>query len=152
MAGVAVYDDYGHHPTAIRATLGAVRQREPGRRIWAVYEPLTYHRTAALFDEIRGASFDVPQRLGRAVRPADFQAVDLSGAAQAEGQRLFGRGEVGLPARDLLRHILAPDRRGDAGADGVAIGLAGPHEAKPDAVPGPVEAVDEDASGTAVLD
>jgi UDP-N-acetylmuramate--alanine ligase len=47
-AGVAVYDDYGHHPTAIRATLAAVRQREPGRRVWAVYEPLTFHRTAAL--------------------------------------------------------------------------------------------------------
>ena len=48
--GVVVYDDYGHHPTAIRATLAAVRQREPGRRLWAVYEPLTYHRTAALLD------------------------------------------------------------------------------------------------------
>ncbi len=47
-AGVVVYDDYGHHPTAIRETIAAVRQREPGRPIWAVYEPLTYHRTAAL--------------------------------------------------------------------------------------------------------
>jgi UDP-N-acetylmuramate--alanine ligase len=46
--GVVVYDDYGHHPTAIRATIEAVRQREPGRRLWAVYEPLTFHRTAAL--------------------------------------------------------------------------------------------------------
>jgi UDP-N-acetylmuramate--L-alanine ligase len=50
-AGVVVYDDYGHHPTAIRATIEAVRQREPTRRLWAVYEPLTYHRTAALLDE-----------------------------------------------------------------------------------------------------
>ncbi len=49
-AGVVVYDDYGHHPTAIRETLAAIRQREPGRRVWAVYEPLTYHRTAALID------------------------------------------------------------------------------------------------------
>jgi len=48
--GVVVYDDYGHHPTAIRETLAAVRQLEPGRRVWAVYEPLTYHRTAALLD------------------------------------------------------------------------------------------------------
>jgi UDP-N-acetylmuramate--alanine ligase len=47
-AGVVVYDDYGHHPTAIRETISAVRQRESGRRVWAVYEPLTYHRTAAL--------------------------------------------------------------------------------------------------------
>jgi len=49
--GVVVYDDYGHHPTAIRETLLAVRQREPGRRVWAVYEPLTFHRTAALLEE-----------------------------------------------------------------------------------------------------
>jgi UDP-N-acetylmuramate--alanine ligase len=45
-----VYDDYGHHPTAIAATLAAVRQREPGRPVWAVYEPLTFHRTAAMLD------------------------------------------------------------------------------------------------------
>ena len=50
-----VYDDYGHHPTAIRATLAALRQREPGRRIWAVYEPLTYHRTAAMLNDFADA-------------------------------------------------------------------------------------------------
>jgi UDP-N-acetylmuramate--alanine ligase len=50
-AGVVVYDDYGHHPTAIRETLAAVRQRCPGRRVWAVYEPLTFHRTAAMLDQ-----------------------------------------------------------------------------------------------------
>jgi UDP-N-acetylmuramate--alanine ligase len=49
--GVVVFDDYGHHPTAIRETVAAVRQRAPGRRVWAVYEPLTYHRTAALLDD-----------------------------------------------------------------------------------------------------
>jgi len=54
-AGVVIYDDYGHHPTAIRETIAALRQREPGRRVWAVHEPLTYHRTAALLDELAGA-------------------------------------------------------------------------------------------------
>ncbi len=53
--GVVVYDDYGHHPSAIRETLSAVRQREPGRPIWAVYEPLTYHRTAAMLDAFADA-------------------------------------------------------------------------------------------------
>jgi UDP-N-acetylmuramate--alanine ligase len=54
-AGVVVYDDYAHHPTAIRETLRAIRQREPERRVWAVYEPLTYHRTAALLDGFAAA-------------------------------------------------------------------------------------------------
>jgi UDP-N-acetylmuramate--alanine ligase len=53
--GVVVYDDYGHHPTAIRSTIAAIRQREPGRRVWAVYEPLTYHRTAALASDFADA-------------------------------------------------------------------------------------------------
>lgn len=52
---VAVYDDYGHHPTAIRATIAAVRQREPGRRLWVAIEPLTFHRTAALLEELASA-------------------------------------------------------------------------------------------------
>jgi UDP-N-acetylmuramate--alanine ligase len=50
VAGVVVLDDYGHHPTAMAATFEAVAQRYPGRRLWAVYEPLTYHRTAAMLD------------------------------------------------------------------------------------------------------
>ncbi|HVR37088.1 MAG TPA: UDP-N-acetylmuramate:L-alanyl-gamma-D-glutamyl-meso-diaminopimelate ligase [Methylomirabilota bacterium] len=37
--GVTVVDDFGHHPTAIRETLRALRVRYPGRRIWAVFEP-----------------------------------------------------------------------------------------------------------------
>ncbi len=38
-AGVTVYDDFAHHPTAVAETLGAVRQAYPGRRVWAVFEP-----------------------------------------------------------------------------------------------------------------
>ncbi len=48
---VVVIDDYGHHPTAIATTIEAARMRYPGRRLWAVYEPLTYHRTAAMTEE-----------------------------------------------------------------------------------------------------
>jgi UDP-N-acetylmuramate--alanine ligase len=50
IGGVVIVDDYGHHPTAMRATFAAVAQRYPGRRLWAVYEPLTYHRTAAMIE------------------------------------------------------------------------------------------------------
>ena len=48
VGGIVVLDDYGHHPTAMTATFATVRERYPGRRLWAVYEPLTYHRTAAM--------------------------------------------------------------------------------------------------------
>jgi UDP-N-acetylmuramate--alanine ligase len=50
VGGVVVLDDYGHHPTAIELTLRAVRERYPDRPVWAVYEPLTYHRTALMLE------------------------------------------------------------------------------------------------------
>ena len=36
---VTVVDDFGHHPTAIRETLRALRVKFPGQRLWAVFEP-----------------------------------------------------------------------------------------------------------------
>ena len=40
--GVAVIDDFAHHPTAVRETINAVRQKYSGRRIVAVFEPRSY--------------------------------------------------------------------------------------------------------------
>ena len=37
--GIAVYDDFAHHPTAVRETVGAIRQKHPDRRLIAVFEP-----------------------------------------------------------------------------------------------------------------
>lgn len=50
VGGVAVIDDYAHHPTAIKATLEAARMRYPDREIWAVWQPHTYSRTLQLMD------------------------------------------------------------------------------------------------------
>jgi UDP-N-acetylmuramate--alanine ligase len=50
--GVTVVDDYAHHPSEIRATLAAARQRYGTAEIWAVFQPHTYSRTAALFDQL----------------------------------------------------------------------------------------------------
>lgn len=48
--GVLVVDDYAHHPTAIRVTLEAARQRFPSRTLWAVWQPHMYSRTRMLMD------------------------------------------------------------------------------------------------------
>jgi UDP-N-acetylmuramate--alanine ligase len=50
-AGVTVYDDYGHHPTEVRAAIAGARQLVGDRRLWAVFEPHMYSRTALLMDE-----------------------------------------------------------------------------------------------------
>jgi UDP-N-acetylmuramate--alanine ligase len=62
VGGVTVIDDYAHHPTEIRATLAAARQRYPGRRLWAVWQPHTYSRTKLLLNEF-AASFAAADRV-----------------------------------------------------------------------------------------
>src|SRR5437588_2772384 len=47
--GVKVIDDFGHHPTAIRQTLQALRQRYQGQRIWAIFEPRSNTTRRAIF-------------------------------------------------------------------------------------------------------
>jgi UDP-N-acetylmuramate--alanine ligase len=55
--GVTVVDDYGHHPTEIRATLAAARECGHGR-IHVVFQPHRYSRTLDLLDEFSGAFTD----------------------------------------------------------------------------------------------
>jgi UDP-N-acetylmuramate--alanine ligase len=50
-AGVLVIDDYGHHPTEIRVTLEAARQKYPDKKIWCVFHPHTFTRTKALLSD-----------------------------------------------------------------------------------------------------
>lgn len=52
--GVTVVDDYAHHPTEIRATLAAA-QNVPHERLWCLFQPHTYTRTRALFEEFADA-------------------------------------------------------------------------------------------------
>ncbi|HVS83334.1 MAG TPA: UDP-N-acetylmuramate--L-alanine ligase [Pyrinomonadaceae bacterium] len=54
-AGVTVVDDYGHHPTEIKATLSAARIAAPNRRIVVLFQPHRYTRTNDLMDEFASA-------------------------------------------------------------------------------------------------
>ena len=53
--GVAVVDDYAHHPTEIRATLAAARLAFPGRRLLAAFQPHLFSRTRDLATEFGAA-------------------------------------------------------------------------------------------------
>lgn len=48
--GVVVYDDFAHHPTAVRETLAGIRQQFRDARIWAVFEPRSQTSRSALFE------------------------------------------------------------------------------------------------------
>ena len=47
--GVTVYDDFAHHPTAVAETIGALRRSNPGRKVWAVFEPRSASSCRRLF-------------------------------------------------------------------------------------------------------
>jgi len=48
---ITVLDDYAHHPTEIRASLAAIRQRYPSKQIWCIFQPHQYSRTRFLLDD-----------------------------------------------------------------------------------------------------
>jgi UDP-N-acetylmuramate: L-alanyl-gamma-D-glutamyl-meso-diaminopimelate ligase len=55
--GVSVVDDFAHHPTAIAETLRGVRRANPGRRIWAVFEPRSASSCRRVFQGAFAESF-----------------------------------------------------------------------------------------------
>ena len=77
--GITVIDDFAHHPTAIAATLKALRTRYPGRRLWAIFEPRSNTlrrkvfakdlvRSLALADQVVIASVFRPEAVPEAER------------------------------------------------------------------------------------
>jgi UDP-N-acetylmuramate--alanine ligase len=53
--GVAVVDDYAHHPTEVAVNIQAAKERYAGRRLWVVFQPHTYSRLKALLPEFAAA-------------------------------------------------------------------------------------------------
>lgn len=81
--GALIIDDYGHHPTEIRAVLAAAKARYPGRRVWALWQPHTYSRTLALREDFAAAFADADEVLvtgvyaAREQQPENFDMEDI---------------------------------------------------------------------------
>jgi UDP-N-acetylmuramate--alanine ligase len=115
-AGVTVVDDYGHHPTEIRATLKAARLGYPDRRIVAVFQPHRYTRLADLFDLFASSFDDADLVLLTDVYAAGEAPIDgFDGAALARATGGLHRGEVGFEAAgaDLADRVAVHLREGD---------------------------------------
>ncbi len=77
--GIDVIDDYGHHPTEIAATLSALRDDYPDRRLWCVFQPHQYSRTRMLLDDFAKCF----GQADRVVLPDIFPARDKRADIQA---------------------------------------------------------------------
>ncbi len=61
--GVRVYDDFAHHPTAVRETLRGLKRRHPEGRLWAIYEPRTNTACRSLHQAAYLDAFDAADRV-----------------------------------------------------------------------------------------
>ncbi len=115
-SGVAVFDDFAHHPTAINETLDGVRSAFPDRRIWAIFEP----RSATSCRQIFQADFSrALARADRVILPAVFRSSlpedeRLSPAAVVEDLRRSKVDARYIPSTvDIVRTIAQEAQPGD---------------------------------------
>ena len=94
-AGVIVVDDYGHHPTEIRATLVAAKLGSAGRRMVVLFQPHRYSRTQDLMDEFARSFNNADVLMVTDVYAASEQPIEgVSGESLVEAVRRFGHKEA----------------------------------------------------------
>jgi UDP-N-acetylmuramate: L-alanyl-gamma-D-glutamyl-meso-diaminopimelate ligase len=111
-SGVLVVDDFAHHPTAIRVTIEAARNRWPGRRLWAVFEPRSNTMRRKVFENDLASSLATADAavLGAVNRAALLDDAErLSPARVLEKVREAGRGAVGFESADEISEYLAQE-------------------------------------------
>jgi UDP-N-acetylmuramate: L-alanyl-gamma-D-glutamyl-meso-diaminopimelate ligase len=117
VAGVVVYDDFAHHPTAVGETLAGMRESFPDARIWAVFEPRSQTSRRSVFEPAFAAA------LGRAdavvVAPV-FAGEKLGGESLLSPARVVeeiarGGGEAWAPGStdQIVALVAEKARRGD---------------------------------------
>lgn len=107
-ARVTLIDDYGHHPTEIAATLEAIRQGWPDRRIVLAFQPHRYTRTRDLLDDFARVLADVDALIVTEVYAAGEPPIaGADGRAMCRAIRSHGRVEpVYLPRIEKLAQAL----------------------------------------------
>ena len=114
--GVAVYDDFAHHPTAIGETLAGVRSAYPKRRIWAIFEP----RSATSCRRVFQADFArALSGADRVILPAVFRSTLPDAERLSADQLVTDLKAAGVDARyipgtdDIVTTVSREARDGD---------------------------------------
>jgi UDP-N-acetylmuramate: L-alanyl-gamma-D-glutamyl-meso-diaminopimelate ligase len=114
--GVTVYDDFAHHPTAVRETLAGVRAANPSRRLWALFEPRSATACRRVFQDDFAEAFRQADEviIGRVYRSTLPDANRLS-----ETELVAGIAATGVRARHvpevegIVRIVAGEAREGD---------------------------------------
>ena len=119
--GVAVIDDFAHHPTAGRGSSGALRERFAGRRLIAVFEPRTNTNRRAIFQQDYAQSFGGADRvIIRSVSERPIYSATGPVESFFSSEKLVADlGERGIPAtacdsvEEIVEQLTAECRSGD---------------------------------------
>ena len=112
MGNVTLVDDYGHHPTEVKATIAAARANWPENRLVMVYQPHRFTRTRDLYEDFVNVLSTVDVLLLLDVYPASEQPIEgadsksLCRSIRQRGQiePVYVGGKEALPA--ILSNIL----------------------------------------------
>ena len=106
--GAMVYDDYGHHPTEIKATLSGARELFPNKKIIAVFQPHLFSRTKLLFADFANAFGDADVVLLAPIYAAR-ETVDISVTSEALAHAIAqtGKEAYALPSFGALVNQLS---------------------------------------------
>jgi UDP-N-acetylmuramate--alanine ligase len=113
---ITVIDDYGHHPTEIRATLAALRAAWPKRRLVVLFQPHRYSRTKALFLDFCTAFHDADRLFITEIYAASETPLEgVSGESLVAGIKQHGQRQVDFTGEPdelpgvVLPHLTAGD-------------------------------------------
>ncbi len=113
--GVTVVDDYGHHPTEIRATLEAARLTG-AKRLWVIFQPHRYTRTQHLMDDFARCFDGCDRVLVLDIYPASEPPIPgVTSQRLVERMRELGyvRAHYAASEQEVIRNVLADARPGD---------------------------------------
>ena len=114
---VKVIDDFGHHPTAIAATIGALKQRYPDSKIWAIFEPRsnTSRRNllqSELEDSLSQADGVIISEVPNPEKVPDGELLDVESVIEnlsSKGKEAF----IGLSSDDIVNKLIPLTSSGD---------------------------------------
>lgn len=100
--GITVIDDYAHHPTEIEATLKSA-SHYPHRELWCIFQPHTYTRTKALFDEFAQALSHTDHLILADIYAArETDTLGISSEQLARAAASYGCDAIYLPSFDEI--------------------------------------------------
>ena len=105
-AGIVIIDDYAHHPTEVRASLAAVRQRFSDQNIVVAFQPHLYSRTRTLMDDFATSFGDADEVFLYDIYPAREEnqwGVSSEELARRIGPRARYVGPIDSPSTPLIK-------------------------------------------------